>query len=178
MSKTHRYYWRTCNNLNNSRSTIMKRILSLFFLCGMIISAYAQKSYVTVYCRLNQDNTIILSGDIPSNMKRGYYPADFGDVRAYDCIGDVLNLLAKNGFTVEQMNTTVYEISSANVITTYLLSKPTDPSNAIQRVYDDTDENVTEVARYNLQGIPISENEKGIQIVVYSNYTTKTIIVE
>ena len=157
----------------------MKRILSLIFLCGMIINAYAQKSYVTVYCTQNSSRTIILSGDIPSNMERGYYPDDFPGDYANDCIGDVLNLLAKNGFTVEQMNTTYcIEGSSNRVVTTYLLSKPTDPSNAIKRVYDDTDENVTEVARYNLQGIPISENEKGIQIVVYSNYTTKTFINE
>ena len=40
------------------------------------------------------------------------------------------------------------------------------------------DEEITEVARYNLQGIPVSESERGVQIIVYSNYTTKTIIVE
>jgi hypothetical protein len=34
------------------------------------------------------------------------------------------------------------------------------------------------VARYNLQGIPVKANEKGVQIIVYSNYTTKTIVVE
>jgi hypothetical protein len=37
---------------------------------------------------------------------------------------------------------------------------------------------VYEVARYNLQGMPVKETEKGIQIVVFSNYTTKTIIKE
>lgn len=37
---------------------------------------------------------------------------------------------------------------------------------------------VKEVARYNLQGMPVDTTEKGIQIVVYSNYTTKTVIVE
>ena len=42
----------------------------------------------------------------------------------------------------------------------------------------DDDSKVYEVARYNLQGMPIKESEKGIQIVVYSNYTTKTIIKE
>ena len=40
------------------------------------------------------------------------------------------------------------------------------------------DADVHEVARYNLQGLPIHKNEKGVQIIVYSNYTTKTIIVE
>ena len=35
-----------------------------------------------------------------------------------------------------------------------------------------------EVARYDLSGRPCSPNEKGVQIIVYSDYTTKTIIVE
>ena len=34
-----------------------------------------------------------------------------------------------------------------------------------------------EVARYNLSGHPCSLNDKGVQIVVYSDYTTRTIIV-
>ena len=37
---------------------------------------------------------------------------------------------------------------------------------------DDADE----VARYNLSGRPCSSNEKGVQIIVYSDYTTRTII--
>jgi hypothetical protein len=34
------------------------------------------------------------------------------------------------------------------------------------------------VARYNLQGIPVKETEKGVQIIVFSNFTTKTVVVE
>lgn len=33
-----------------------------------------------------------------------------------------------------------------------------------------------EVARYNLSGRPCSPNEKGVQIIVYSNFTTRTVI--
>ena len=33
-----------------------------------------------------------------------------------------------------------------------------------------------EVARYNLSGRPCSPNEKGVQIVVYSDFTAKTVI--
>ena len=33
-----------------------------------------------------------------------------------------------------------------------------------------------EVARYNLAGRPCSPNEKGVQIIVYSDFTTRTII--
>ena len=39
-------------------------------------------------------------------------------------------------------------------------------------------DDVREVARYNLQGIACSPTEKGVQIVVFSDYTTKTVIVE
>ena len=157
----------------------MKRLFSLIFLCGMIVGAFAQKSYVTVYCKQDKDNFIILSGDVPSTMKKEYLPMnDFHCYNGKDCIGEVLNLLAENGFTVEQMNSSLdsYNSSSSSLVTVFLLSRPVTPSNAVQRVT--TDEAVTEVARYNLQGVPISANEKGIQIVVYSNYTTRTIIVE
>ena len=34
-----------------------------------------------------------------------------------------------------------------------------------------------EVARYNLSGHPCSPNDKGVQIIVYSDFTTRTIIV-
>lgn len=159
----------------------MKRFLSLLFLCGMIIGAFAQKSYVAVYCKQDKDNFIILSGAVPSTMKSEYLPSrDFNCFNGKDCIGDVLNLLAENGFVVDQMNSTFdnSSSSSSSIISTYLLSKPANPSDAIQRVIADTGEGATEVARYNLQGTPINANEKGVQIIVYSNYTTKTIIVE
>ena len=39
-----------------------------------------------------------------------------------------------------------------------------------------TDE-AEEVARYNLSGHPCNPNDKGVQIIVYSDFTTRTIIV-
>lgn len=42
----------------------------------------------------------------------------------------------------------------------------------------DNDDDPMEVARYDLSGRPCRSSDKGIQVVVYSNYTTKTIIVE
>ncbi len=50
-------------------------------------------------------------------------------------------------------------------------------SAPIRQVEEDEQE-VYKVARYNLQGQQINENEKGIQIIVYSDYTTKTVINE
>ena len=52
---------------------------------------------------------------------------------------------------------------------------PSDVS-AIER--DRSDADVGEVARYNLSGRPCRPNDKGVQIIVYSDFTTKTIIVE
>ena len=36
--------------------------------------------------------------------------------------------------------------------------------------------NVEEVARYNLSGRPCSPNDKGVQIIIYSDFTTRTVI--
>lgn len=41
----------------------------------------------------------------------------------------------------------------------------------------ESDNDAKEVARYNLSGHSCIPNEKGIQIIVYSDFTTKTIIV-
>ena len=41
-----------------------------------------------------------------------------------------------------------------------------------------SNDDAEEVARYNLSGRPCSPNEKGVQIIVYSNFTTKTVILE
>ena len=39
-----------------------------------------------------------------------------------------------------------------------------------------SDNDAEEVARYNLSGRPCSPNEKGVQIIVYSDFTTRTVI--
>ena len=40
-----------------------------------------------------------------------------------------------------------------------------------------TDDDAYEVARYNLSGRPCTLNDKGVQIIVYSDYTTQTTII-
>ena len=156
----------------------MKRILFSLFLLVVGIGAFAQKSYVTVYCAQDNSNAIVLSGDIPQSMKNYYLPYEFDEYNGYYCVGEVLNMLAENGFSVEQMNTT--HNKDQVVVTTYLLSKPLGEQIpvAISQVKAKDDPKVHEVARYNLQGIPVGKDEKGVQIVVYSNYTTKTVIEE
>ena len=153
----------------------MKKLLVLLFLMGFGANAFAQKRYVTVRHNSGAQEPISLTGDIPSNMKSRYNSDNYEIT-----IGSVLNLLADNGFIVEQMST-VQRDGSSLITTDYLLSKSsnsTNPSQIIQIEKSDDEFDIHEVARYNLQGLPINENEKGIQIVVYSNYTTKTIIKE
>lgn len=154
------------------------------------IFAFAQKEYVNVYAELHRSSdddiyvngfwrkiwydNVYLSGAIPSTMKKVY---NAGDDKT--TIGDVINMLVKEGFVVEQMAVSGGGSSTSYFQECVLLSRnSSNTPSAIQRVQTSPDNEVTEVARYNLQGIPVSKSEKGVQIVVYSNYTTKTIIVE
>lgn len=150
----------------------MKKLLVLLFLMILGTGAYAQKSYVTIYVEnilTNYYNTqnFYLTGDIPSDMKKVYKE---------EYIGNILNQLAEKGFEVEFMTGT--STSSYPHVMFLLSKKKNSNSTAIQHISTDDDEEAREVARYNLQGIPVNKDERGIQIVVYSNYTTKTIIVE
>jgi hypothetical protein len=82
---------------------------------------------------------------------------------------DKVNMLGERG----------YELESVQGSLTFIMSrKSSSPASAISRAKSDDGEEAYEVARYNLQGVPVSKNEKGVQIIVYSNYTTKTVIVE
>jgi len=149
----------------------MKKILILFCLLMACFSVYAQKSYVNVvyfFEGSSMGGDKYLSGDIPSGISTKYSSST--------SIGTILNMLSEKGFEVEFM-CGMGGNSSPNSNVNYLLSKKTSSYNAVRSVQID-DEDVIEVARYNLQGIPVNENEKGVQIIVYSNYTTKTVIVQ
>lgn len=147
----------------------MKRILICIVALLGCIAAWGQKSYVNVvadhiYSSIYQE--IYLTGDVPVGIKTHY--DSYGSEAM--TVGKVLNLLAKEGFVVEQMSCS----AECEVI---LLSRLALDPEAIPHVTVD-DQEAVEVARYNLQGLPVSEDEKGVQIIVYSNFTTKTIIVE
>ena len=134
------------------------------FICFLMVvsSSFAQKSYVNVTW---EGVDIYLSGDLPSGMKQSY---QYGPSIS---IGDILNMLSAKGYEVEFMCSNEKGVY-------YLLSKNSSSSYSSVRSMQTNNEAVTEIARYNLQGIPVKEYDKGIQIIVYSNYTTKTIIVE
>ena len=147
-----------------------KFLISLVMMLATIGTAMGQKSYVNVvadhiYSSVYQE--IYLTGDVPAGIKTHY--DGYGSNAM--TVGGVLNLLAQEGFTIEQMSCS----AEGEVI---ILSKPSAPeSDRIEHVAID-DQDVREIARYNLQGLPVDKDEKGIQIIVFSNYTTKTIIVE
>ena len=84
----------------------MKRILLAFALVFVFcMSSLAQKTYVTVSF---YSNGAVLSGDVPATLQRHY---DFRDVPKEErngrsdpayWMGYIINLLAKEGFTVDQ----------------------------------------------------------------------------
>lgn len=140
----------------------MKRILLLFCLTMAISNTFAQKTYVRVF---HDSGKVYLQGNVPTDMKSLYS----GDTWIGSIFLDVVNMLAERGYEVE------FAPSGSN----YLMSKKSSGGyNAVRGVVINEDEDVTEVARYNLQGTPVKEHDKGVQIIVYSNYTTKTVIVQ
>ena len=151
----------------------MKRLVLCFVaLAGLVGSISAQKSYVNVvadhiYSSVYQE--IYVTGDVPIGIKTHY--DGYGSNAM--TVGGVLNLLAKEGFVVDQMSCS----AEGEVILLSRVALYPPDSDAVEHIAVD-DRDVHEVARYNLQGLPVDEHEKGIQIVVYSNYTTKTVIVE
>ncbi len=138
------------------------------------VCALAQKTYVNIVAP-NVANSfghnIYLSGNLPEGVKNFYY--DYGDRTT---LGELINILAAKGFAVEQMACTS---NDGQITETIIMSRNgSQQPVAIKHITANDSEDVKEVARYNLQGMPITPNEKGVQIVVYSNYTTRTIIVE
>ena len=106
----------------------MKRILLAFALVFVFcMSSLAQKTYVTV--TFNRDTSgAVLSGDVPATLQRHY---DFRDVPKEErngrsdpayWMGYIINLLAKEGFSVEHV--ILNDNSDDFVYLVYLLSKP------------------------------------------------------
>ncbi len=164
--------WESCIifvELLSMQGNMKKLIFLLTLVLAMAHTAVAQRSYVNVvadhiYSSIYQE--IYLTGDVPAGIKTHY--DSYGSEAM--TVGQVLNLLSKEGFVVDQMSCS----AEGEVI---VLSRVALYPDAIEHV-DVDDQEAVEVARYNLQGVPVDKNEKGIQIVVYSNYTTKTVIVE
>ena len=87
----------------------MKRILLVFALFfAFCMSSLAHKTYVTIFFDANGAH---LSGDVPTTLKRRYKVKDIAKENegAKDhfyigyWMGYIINLLAKEGFTVDQL---------------------------------------------------------------------------
>ncbi len=151
----------------------MRKLLLLLAAVALPFAAFAQKKYVNVVASGLTDRfqSITLSGDIPTGMKSFY-----DSYTDQNTLGNVVNQLVSLGYVVEKMSC-AYGEKSLEVI---LLSKAAQPDLTAIRdnTMEEKEDEAVEVARYNLQGIPVRPHEKGIQIVVFSNYTTRTVIVE
>ena len=163
-------------------SLIMKKFIltALFFIVS--VCSFAQKSYLHVISEYNPclasnyDKTdIFLYGDIPSDMNNKYSSAK---------ISEIFDMLTENGYTLDFVTslsgTRIGIVTNDRIIGSivYIFSKSSGGASNVRSVTIDNDEEATEIARYNLQGMPVNANEKGVQIIVYSNYTAKTIIVK
>ena len=156
----------------------MKRLVFLSCLLVCSLACVVQKQYVNIIASGKQAREgISLSGAIPAGMQ-DFYTSYYGNIVT---LGDIINQLADRGFVVEHMSSDCYGPSGgeASFREIVIMSRADSPEQgAIEMVSGDTDPTATEVARYNLQGQPVDKRERGVHIVVYSDYTARTVIVE
>ena len=140
-------------------------------LFGLVcLFGFAQKRYVSIYVNLNDATsnwvTARISGDVPQGVQT-YYAATYDRKTE----GDIINMLADRGFVIERISG-VGDTHSIIIMS----SSPNDDSGIVTNMISSSEPNGIEIARYNLQGIKIDEDEPGVQIIVYSNYATKVIV--
>lgn len=173
---------------------LMKRLCLLLMLGLASTMAFGVKSYVYM---IQTNSGCSLWGDIPDGMDE-FYPS----YNTY--IGDIINTLGNKGYVLDKFDLEVSAKSYSSSNTAYMQNEQvqvaimsrdgesdealtanvttgtTSPDsgtnvNAMTRA---SGEDATEIARYNLLGQKINGAEAGVQIIVYSDYSTKTIINE
>ena len=156
----------------------MKRLFFLSCLLVCSVACWAQKQYVNIIATGKQAREgISLSGAIPAGMQ-DFYTSYYGNIVT---LGDIINQLADRGFVVEHMSSDCYAPSGGEPMfrEIVIMSRAASPEQgAIEVVSGDNDPTATEVARYNLQGQPVDKHERGVQIVVYSDFTARTVVVQ
>lgn len=157
----------------------------------MALSLWAQKEYVIIRAVVNGQD---YSSGIVQYKTPGFtfssdayllMPSNPGYDENFVVFRRAVDELVAAGFVIEQSNGYGYGTNTDAMLLVFARqsSGGYDPAG-IPRVRPDDDAgdaddaDVREVARYNLQGIPVGKNEKGVQIIVYSNYTTKTVVVD
>ena len=150
----------------------MKKLLLSIAAAFTLFMTTAQRSYVSLYINMNYADSkwvsARVSGDIPASMK-DYYAATYD--RLSD--GELINMLANEGFMIDKIaamgETTCVVIMSKN---------SSSDSGIITKSADEQSTNAVEIARYDLQGRLVDDDSPGLQIVVYSDYSAKTVVVK
>ena len=119
-------------------------------------------------------------------------------------MGDIINTLGNMGYVLDKFDLEVSAKSYSSSNTAYMQNEQVqvaimsrdgesdeavtanvttgtanpDSGTDVNAATRASEEGVTEIARYNLLGQKINEAEAGVQIIVYSDYSTKTIINE
>ena len=120
-----------------------------------------KKSYVLIY---EKRDDWYLSGNIPSRLKNKYH-------NEFDDNSYLLNELSKDGYDLIFFESVAYD-------KIFLFSKKNSGGyNSVRSVNKDN-KDVKEMARYNLEGMPVDSSHKGLQIIVFSDYTTKVVDVK
>ena len=150
----------------------MKKLFLSIAAAFALFTSTAQRSYVSLYINMNAADSkwvsARVSGDIPESMK-DYYAATYD--RLSD--GELINMLANEGFTIDK----IAAMGETNCVV--IMSKNSSSDSGI--ITKSTDEQVTnavEIARYDLQGRLVDDDSPGLQIVVYSDYSAKTVVVK
>ena len=150
----------------------MKKILLSVAAAFALFTATAQRSYVSLYINMNAADSkwvsARVSGDIPESMK-DYYAATYD--RLSD--GELINMLAKEGFTIDK----IAAMGETNCVVIMSKNSSSD-SGIITKSADEQVTNAMEIARYDLQGRLVDDDCPGLQIVVYSDYSAKTVVVK
>ena len=154
-------------------------LLFVFTFCAISLNSFGQKKYVHIYYHNtyisesdSYGHNMYLTGEIPSDLHDRYQDNSHGTGEDVT-VGGLMNMLSERGYVLEK--------ALDNVLIMSKQDGEYSPS-AIHSIEVEKDEEsgdkAHEVARYNLQGLPVSKSEKGVQIIVYSNFTTKTVVVE
>lgn len=117
------------------------------------------ESYVYVVLS-RYESKYYLSGEIPSGLKKEYSSTVIDQ-------NNLLQELSNNGFQLD-----FFDIDGKNDYYLFSKRKSGGGSHVRNITYDN---GAIEMARYNMKGMPVDKNYKGIQIIVYSNYTTKVV---
>lgn len=150
----------------------MKKIFLSIVAVLALFTATAQRSYVSLYINMNTADSrwvsARVSGDVPVSMK-DYYAATYD--RLTD--GELINMLAHEGFTIDK----IAAMGETNCVVIMSKNSSSD-SDIITKNADERVTNAVEIARYDLQGRLVDDDCPGIQIVVYSDYSARIVIVK